>query len=284
MFVNILKSIAWVALYFIASFIGAIGALVGHLLIFGFEIPNTDNADILADSIVELVLKTAVPGLIIAAIICIIAFLVYKKLNKEPLDIKKVEGDRAFFCVGLGLLLNAVITLVLGLLTSIIPPSANEALDSSLNIALTGNFFVLLIGTGILVPIMEEIIFRFGVHKTIAQSNVVVAYIVSSLFFGIMHGNIIQGIYAAVLGFVFALILTKTDNIWYPIIIHMSINSSSTIITQFLDTTPEWIFMVAMAGGGLAIVVPMLFKKNIREMFTGKPVAVIAEGEDTNVF
>ena len=115
-------------------------------------------------------------------------------------------------------------------------------------------------------------------------TSLVLKYIISSLFFGIMHGNIIQGIYAAVLGFVFALILTKTDNIWYPIIIHMSINSSSTIITQFLDTTPEWVFMVAMAGGGLAIVVPMLFKKNIREMFTGKPVAVIAEGEDTNVF
>ena len=116
MFVNILKSIAWVAFYFIASTIGSIVALLGQVFIFGFEFPtDVENVDAWVDAIVQLVLETAVPGLIIAAIICIIGFLIYKKLNKEPLDMKKIEGDRALFCVGAGLILNAAISLVLAL-------------------------------------------------------------------------------------------------------------------------------------------------------------------------
>lgn len=277
MFVNILKSIAWVAFYFIASFVGSIVALVGHLLIFGFDTPLDSDIDTLTNAIIELVLETAVPGLIIASIVCIIGFLIYKKLNKESLDIKKIEGDRAVFCVGFGFVLNAAITLVLGLLNSVIPQSANDALESSLNIALNGNFFILLLGTGILVPIMEEIIFRYGVHKSIAKSNIIVGYIVSALVFGAMHGNIIQGTYAAVLGFIFAIILQKTDNIWYSIIIHMAINSSSTVAMEAMNIMPEWAFMVLMSGVGLVIVVPMLFKKNIRDMFVGRKMVAVEE-------
>ena len=143
---------------------------------------------------------------------------------------------------------------------------------------------MLLLGTGILVPIMEEIIFRHGVHKTISQSNIVVGYIISALVFGIMHGNIIQGTYAAILGFIFAVVLTKTDNLWYPILMHMAINSSSTIAMQTIDIIPEWVFMVGIAGVGLGIVIPMLFRKNIRAMFIGenkiKPVVVNVEVEE----
>ena len=285
MFVNILKSIAWVALYFLASMIGTVVAIVGDLLINGFNWPaNSNDVDALADAIIELILKTAVPGLIFASIICIIVFVVYKKLNKETLDIKKIEGDRAIFSIGFGLVLNVAISLVLALLSSLIPQSATDALDTSLSIALNGNFFVLILGTGILVPIMEEIIFRHGMHKTISQSNIIVGYIVSALVFGIMHGNIIQGAYAAILGFIFAVVLTKTDNIWYPILMHMAINSSSTIAMQVIDVMPELTFMVLMAIIGLAIVIPMLFRKNIRDMFIGEnkiqPVVAKSEGEE----
>ena len=284
MFINMLKSAAWFMLYFIASFVGTIIAVVAQLLLFGFEWPlESGDVDVWTNAIIEFVLQTAVPGLISASIICIVTFLIYKKINKEPLDIYKVEKGRAVFCVGLGLLLNAGITLFLALIDSIIPSSATDALESSTNIALTGNFFVVLLGTGILVPIMEEIVFRYGIHKTLAKSNVIVAYIISSLIFGIMHGNILQAIYAAVLGFVFAVVLTNTDNLWYPIIMHMTVNTSSTILTQFVDTVPEWIMMLGLAGIGIAIVVPFLGKESIKTMFVSKKESVVFENSDDYV-
>ena len=80
MFVNILKSIAWVAFYFIASFIGSIVALLGKIFVFGVDWPtDVENVDAWVDAIVQLVLDTAVPGLIIAAIICIIVFSLFNE-------------------------------------------------------------------------------------------------------------------------------------------------------------------------------------------------------------
>ena len=70
--------------------------------------------------------------------------------------------------------------------------------------------------------------------------------------------------------------------------IHMAINSSSTVAMEAMNIMPEWAFMALMSGIGLVIVVPMLFKKNIRDMFVGGnmvaaeeiPPTIVPHGED----
>ena len=85
--------------------------------------------------------------------------------------------------------------------------------------------------TGILAPAMEEIIFRYGLFNKLKKKNLTVAFIVSSFLFGLMHGNIIQGGYAFLIGMIIAYIYNKTENLLDAILIHVGVNLSSVIYT-----------------------------------------------------
>ena len=56
--------------------------------------------------------------------------------------------------------------------------------------------------------------------------------LISSLFFGVYHGNLIQGCYAFFLGCVLAYAHEKYQNVLAPIIIHMVANAISVISTE----------------------------------------------------
>ena len=56
---------------------------------------------------------------------------------------------------------------------------------------------------------------------------------ISGLIFGIYHGNLLQAIYASMLGMVFAYILEMSGIIWSCVLLHMGANVWSLIISQF---------------------------------------------------
>lgn len=55
-----------------------------------------------------------------------------------------------------------------------------------------------------------------------------------AIIFGLFHGNILQGIYTAILGMVIALAYYWTRSIFVPIIIHITYNLVSTLIMPTL--------------------------------------------------
>lgn len=74
---------------------------------------------------------------------------------------------------------------------------------------------------GILAPLGEETVFRgivYGKLKSI--SNVPVAIILSGFAFGLFHGNLVQAVYATVLGIVLALVYEIYDSILAPMLFH----------------------------------------------------------------
>lgn len=274
MFKNIFKSIGWFVFYIMASVIGTIIASVVCLLASGPGIlDNMEDPIALEQSVTNSVMSAAIPGLLIAAILCIIVFVIYKSIRKHPLDISNVEWKKLLFFSGVGGILNAVFSFGLGALATFFPETLITDLEEATNLALDGQpFWLLLLCTGILVPIMEEIIFRYGIHGTIARSNLIVAYIVSSLVFGIMHGNLIQGGYTAILGFVLAYVYTKTNNLWYPIAIHMTINSTSVIATS---CSSEVFAMLITLGISLVLSTTLfIVSKDIRHIFKRETVTV----------
>ena len=90
--------------------------------------------------------------------------------------------------------------------------------------------FVTIICAGILIPIVEEILFRGLIFNRIkCQYNFVAGLLISSLLFGIYHGNIVQGIYATLLGIFLGFAYHKTKSILIPIFIHMGGNTFVSI-------------------------------------------------------
>ncbi|GHV41720.1 hypothetical protein FACS189490_09170 [Clostridia bacterium] len=85
---------------------------------------------------------------------------------------------------------------------------------------------------GLLGPFLEEVIFRGVIFSRVREKSgkTWVAVAVSSLLFGLIHMNLVQGVYAALLGVFLALIFVLTKSLWAAIITHMAVNLTSVII------------------------------------------------------
>ena len=89
---------------------------------------------------------------------------------------------------------------------------------------------------GIVGPIFEEILFRgliFGELRKITP--VKIALVIQALLFGAYHLNLVQGVYAFLLGLLIGYVYYRSNSIIAPILMHVSINSLSVIINEFVS-------------------------------------------------
>lgn len=86
------------------------------------------------------------------------------------------------------------------------------------------------ISVGILAPAAEELAFRGLVYRRVRDyMDVKWAIIISSLLFGLYHGNVVQFIYAALLGVALAAVYERYKTLWAPVLAHMAVNGFSCI-------------------------------------------------------
>ncbi len=110
----------------------------------------------------------------------------------------------------------------------------------STKVAIYGSSLWLQILTaGIMGPIVEEYVFRGLIYKRALRfSKPITAALISSILFGIYHGNWIQLPYAFLLGLALAFVYEKYKNMFAPILLHISSNMISVIITQLTKDIP----------------------------------------------
>lgn len=85
--------------------------------------------------------------------------------------------------------------------------------------------YVQILATGIIGPIIEEILFRGIVYNKLKEFNSTKkAMIISTIIFALSHSSYIDIIYTLVIGYIFVTIYEKTNNLKYPLIMHMSAN------------------------------------------------------------
>lgn len=277
MFKNIIKSICWFSYYFFLQTFGMIGVFLFDLFTQRLTFSNLDDINVVMEELTTYLLAIAVPSLIVSSVLFILTFMLYKLIRKHKFDFKTVESHKASFMVCFGFTLNVLLSLILTIVISFLPKGLTDSLNLSTDLVLAGQpLWVLLLGTGILCPIMEELVFRYGICGTMARSNPKVALIVSSVIFGIVHGNVIQGVYATILGLIFGIIYLKYRNIWYPALIHMAINSSSVILSCLgLD----WLMIIFLIVGVGGIVYLTNLHPELKDIFKKEP-AKITENEN----
>lgn len=128
-----------------------------------------------------------------------------------------------FVSTGVGKLVNLVnIDNIIG---------SNEAVnDTFLSNPLVFQILTLCIAA----PIVEELVFRGMIYNRLKQyTDTVVAVFVSAGIFGIYHGNLVQGIYAAVLGILLCFVYERCKSFVAPVLLHMVANSTA-LITLYL--------------------------------------------------
>ena len=90
-------------------------------------------------------------------------------------------------------------------------------------------FFVTLVLVGVLPGICEETAHRgLLLNGLRSRLGITKAILFSSIIFGLMHLNIVQCIYAAILGYLIALAVVATRSIWTGIIMHFMNNALNT--------------------------------------------------------
>ena len=88
----------------------------------------------------------------------------------------------------------------------------------------------LIVCMGIIAPLAEEMIFRWLIYLRLRDyMRAVPAMVISGIFFGIYHGNLVQAVYASLLGIVFAYILDISGCLWSSVLLHMGANIWSLI-------------------------------------------------------
>lgn len=96
-----------------------------------------------------------------------------------------------------------------------------------------GNIIFEILGPCIFVPILEEYVFRGLVYRRLRQwLSVTWAVILSAVIFGFMHMNLVQFVYAGLLGVFLALCAERTQYLYGAIAGHMTANTISVIRTE----------------------------------------------------
>lgn len=87
---------------------------------------------------------------------------------------------------------------------------------------------------GIVAPVAEEMIFRWLIFLRLRDYlRLPAAMLLSGALFGIYHGDVMQGLYAAILGAVFAWFLEATGNLLSCVLLHIGANTWGIVFSAY---------------------------------------------------
>lgn len=114
----------------------------------------------------------------------------------------------------------------------------------------------LVLSAVILGPIAEELTFR-GLTLGYARSTgmkVQWAIVLQALLFAVVHGNMVQGSYAFILGLLMGYAVYKTGNLWASIIIHIGFNFIGTMIPLITLPGESLVAFFVMTFGAMVLI------------------------------
>lgn len=162
---------------------------------------------------------------------------------------QKVSWKKYFWIAGISVAMAIGLNNII-LLTNLAQQS--EAYQEVAAAIYSPPFLVQLLCVGVIVPIVEEIVFRGIIYRRKrVESSMVNAMIFSAVFFGVFHGNTVQMIYGLVAGLILAYIYEKYGSLWAPILAHILMNTTACVLTELDGFT--WIFESPMRMGVITV-------------------------------
>ena len=134
-------------------------------------------------------------------------------------------------------------SILVNILVAFLDPEFSNVNDDNIAVLTDQNYFLIAIGTVVLVPVVEETLYRGVVFGQLYHKNPIVAYIVSVAVFAALHVFGYIGMYEPMrlflcfiqyipAGIALAWAYVKADTIWVPILIHMTVNLIGMLAMQ----------------------------------------------------
>lgn len=241
---KLLKSIGLCIGLFITS--SLIGELVS--LIFGTFIGDSNE---FSKYIYVMVFISDILTLILVNFI----LLNYDKKLLSKTTFKKLQASEAINISLLGVGISVVVS-ILTVILQILIPSYTNIQDQLMS---THNSVFQLIIVILLIPIYEEILFRYVIFGYLKENyNIVCAVIGQALVFGFFHLNIVQGIYTFLLGIALALVYMYSELLIGSIILHIVFNLFGILIIPTLAATNSFMQYLVIIFGIVSLIISIL--------------------------
>jgi len=90
-----------------------------------------------------------------------------------------------------------------------------------------------IIAVGIVAPVVEEFLMRGVIlNRLLGFVRVLPAVIIQAVLFGVIHLNLLQGMYAALLGLLMGYLYVKYGSILMTIVFHITLNTLSVVLPE----------------------------------------------------
>ncbi len=258
------KCICYVALYFGMQFVVSAVAVIGYSAYLGFMIglqgisPDQINQDALAIQVAEGLNSMLSILMVIAGVVTILILWAFFAIRKKKFtkEVGLVKFHASYWpmiligSVGLCLLVNFGMQLIP------IPEDVLMEYAEASESLMEGPFVLLLLANAIMAPLVEEILFRGLVLSRLQKAMPVWgALILSSVIFGMMHGQILWICYTSLVGLVLGAVALKTGSTWAPMFMHFAFNLFGTCLGYFVESVTGMTSMALTVAGALCLAV-----------------------------
>ncbi|MCL2323698.1 MAG: CPBP family intramembrane metalloprotease [Oscillospiraceae bacterium] len=246
----LLYSLAFVGIYIFMQLIFSIIFLIPMMF-------TPANLKAIQDFNTDVIINLSTIATVYSLPFCIIAtFFIYvlifklRRISfKKALYLNKVKPSTILLSIGFSICFYPLISMLADFLTKFYPSFDMIQNTFSDMFRISVPFSILYIC--FMGPIMEEIITRGLVFNEIKiSSNFIIAILIQALLFGAMHLNMVQGIYAFVLGVTYGIFREKFNSLIIAFVCHI-VNNSYSI---FLSYLPEQIVNKYLLSNAFTII------------------------------
>jgi len=268
--------IGWsLVVYFVIDFIAAIAWLIGDLLISLSKVSGQEAKDAAFDDALDRFNASGVP-LILGVLLGLgFLFLVFRKQDIYGRLFHREEKLK--FPTFMGILCVFMGTQLFFQLFCVLMEAGLNAIGYTSELAMemaTGNSMSIsmLLYAGIIGPIVEELVYRGIIMRSLEKYGTSLAIVVSSVFFGIMHGNIPQAIFAFLVGLILGYTASRYSIVWSTvlhIINNLVFGELFSHALMFLPENVQNIIFYALTGAFalIGIIVLIVKRKKISAYF-----------------
>ncbi len=198
----------------------------------------------------------------------LITILIVYRLSKNEFitDIKQKLSKKYLILIPLALLANTGLSRMVSLFSLGDISNSYKKIEE---VFFSGSIAVQFLALVVVIPIMEEMIFRGMVYNRIKEytGSLYAGAMISSLMFALYHFDLLQGIYTFLLGILLVYIYERYKNIMAPMILHMITNFFAIIlsysgISGFLSRNIfVYIFLMLIELSGLVVLILIIGRR-----------------------
>ncbi len=238
-----------------------VACFVGCYFIFSFAfgilqalIPGIAEQTLLANALIYL-LSFGLPALIYVWII--------RRTTGEPirmqLGLYPISGIDLLLALVCGVLVQPVMMLISAISQLFFQNITSSSMVEMAQMPL----WALLLSVGILPAFFEELVCRGVIFQGHRDTPLWYQLLIPAVFFGLLHANFQQAIYAAIAGVFMALLVRFTGSLWASVAAHLIVNGSQSFMVWVLTRMEGYSEMlaeteIALPTGGAALILTLI--------------------------